>query len=136
MLAITFDPLDPILLFIDLAVYMVAAGLLLFGAYKAKSEWVKAALGALGLSVLGLRLLAVLPSWWLYFADARLHWGGQGCIAIDLQCIKQAIKDTAVVIENAVVLGAFVVGFMIWQRKFPKQLGPGEAKPEATGGYK
>jgi hypothetical protein len=35
-----------------------------------------------------------------------------------------------------VVLGAFVVGFLIWQKKFPKQLAPGETKPEATGGYK
>ena len=34
------------------------------------------------------------------------------------------------------VLGGFVVGFLIWQKKFPKQLAPGEAKPEATGGYK
>lgn len=134
MLAITFDPLDPILLLFE-GVYFLIAFALLGAAFKTKSEWVKASLAALGLSIIALRTLAVLPSWWLYFADTRLDWGGQGCVAIDLSCIKQAAKDTVVVIENAVVLGAFVVGFMIWQRKFPKQLASGESKPDA-GGYK
>jgi hypothetical protein len=41
-----------------------------------------------------------------------------------------------VVVENAVGLGAFVVGFLIWQKKFPKQLASGEPKREMTGGYK
>jgi hypothetical protein len=135
MLAITFDPLDPVLLLFEVVYLAVVAGLF-FGAYKAKGEWMRASLAALALSILAIRTLAVLPSWWLYFADARLKWGGQGCAAIDAQCIKQALKDTVVVIQNAVVLGAFIVGFLVWQKKFPKQLGPGEAKPEATGGYK
>lgn len=132
---VTFDPLDPKLLLFEL-VWLAIAAALMMGAYRAKTEWVRASLAAFGLAILGIRLLAVLPSWWLYFSDSHLHWGGQGCAQIDLQCIKQAVKDTAVVVENAVVLGAFVVGFIIYQRKFPKQLAPGEAKPEATGGYK
>lgn len=131
----TFDPLDPRLLLTEL-VWIAIAAALLGAAYKAKTEWVRASLAGLGLSILGIRLLAVLPSWWLYFADSHLGWGGQGCAKIDLQCIKQALKDTAVVIENGAVLGAFVVGFAIWQKKFPKQLAPGEPKPETTGGYK
>jgi hypothetical protein len=135
LLAVTFDPLDPVLLLFE-GIYIVVAIGLLAAAFKAKSEWAKAGLAGLGLSIIALRSLAVWPSWWLYFADARLKWGGQGCVALDLQCVKQAIKDTAVVVENAVVLGAFVVGFIVWQKRFPKQLAPGEAKPEATGGYK
>jgi hypothetical protein len=131
----TFDPLDPKLLLFEL-IWFAVAGALLLGAYKSKNGWTRASLAALGLAILGIRLLAVLPSWWLYFADGHMKWGGQGCTKIDFQCIKQAMKDTVVVIENAVVLGGFVVGFLIWQKKFPKQLAPGEAKPEATGGYK
>jgi len=131
----TFDPLDPVLLVFELIWFAVAA-VLFAVAYKTKSQWLKASLAGMALAILGIRLLAVLPSWWLYFADGRMKWGGQGCAKIDLQCIKQAAKDTVVVIENAAVLGGFVVGFMIWQRKFPKQLAPGESKPEATGGYK
>ncbi len=135
MLAVTFDPLDPILLLFEGA-YILISAVLFAVAYKAKSEWVRASLAGLALSILGIRLLAVLPSWWLYFAETKLDWGGQGCVEFDLQCGKQALKDTVVVIQNAVVLGAFVVAFIIWQRKFPKDLAPGEAKPEATGGYK
>ena len=48
----------------------------------------------------------------------------------------KSIKDSVVVVQNAVALGAFVVAFVIYQRKFPKQLAPGEPKPDATGGYK
>lgn len=129
------DTANPALLLFE-ALYIGVAIALLLASYKVKSEWVKATLAAFGLAILGLRLLAVIPSWWLYFSDSHMKWGGQGCTAIDASCLKQAAKDTIVVIENAVVLGGFVVGFLIWQKKFPKQLAPGEAKPEATGGYK
>lgn len=132
---ITFDPLDPVLLIFEGIWILLGLGLLLLsGRYK--SGWVKASVAGLGLSILSVRLLMVLPSWWLYFADGTLDWGGQGCVELDISCLKQAAKDTVVVIQNAVVLGAFVVGFIIWQKKNPKQLAPGESKPEATGGYK
>jgi len=129
------DTSNPVMLLFEVIWLGIGIALLLASS-RVKSEWVRATLAAFGLAIIGLRLLAVVPSWWLYFSDAHLHWGGQGCSAIDAACIKQAVKDTAVVIENAVVLGGFVVGFLIWQKKFPKQLAPGESKPEATGGYK
>lgn len=109
---------------------------LLLVAFKAKSEWVKAALGAFAVATLAWRLLAVVPSWWLYFAEGELEWGGQGCVALDASCLKQSVKDTIVVIENAIVLAGFVVAFLMWQKRFPKQLASGESKSEATGGYK
>lgn len=109
---------------------------LLLVAFKAKSEWVKAALGAFAIATLAWRLLAVVPSWWLYFAEGELEWGGQGCVALDASCLKQSVKDTIVVIENAIVLAGFVVAFVMWQKRFPKQLASGESKSEATGGYK
>lgn len=118
------------------AVYFIISGILFAAAYKTKSEWVKASLASLALAIVGWRLLAVIPSWWLYFAEGNLKWGGQGCIQLDVSCLKQAVKDTVVVIENAVALGAFIVAFGLYQKKFPRQLGSGESKLEATGGYK
>lgn len=109
---------------------------LLIFAFKVKSEWVKAAVGAFAVAMLSWRLLAVIPSWWLYFADGELQWGGQGCVTADASCLKQSIKDTIVVIQNAIVLAGIVVAFLIYQKRFPKQLATGESKPEATGGYK
>jgi hypothetical protein len=129
------DTSNPVMLLFEVIWLGIGIALLLASG-RVKSEWVRATLAAFGLAIIGLRLLAVVPSWWLYFSDAHLHWGGQGCTQIDASCIKQAVKDTAVVIENAVVLGGFVVAFLIWQKRNPKQLAPGESKPEATGGYK
>lgn len=149
----TFDPLDPVLLVIHSLWLVVAAGLGM-AAYKAKGGWMRAALAGLALAIAGIWFLAILPSWWLYYADGRMGWGGQGCVEfkpIELyrgltdgairsgatwSCLKQSMKDTIVVGQNAVFVGIFVIGFSIWQKKFPKQLAPGEPKPEATGGYK
>jgi hypothetical protein len=131
---ITWDPLDPILLLFEPLWLGLGVGLMLLSG-RVRSDWVRATLAAMGLSILGLRLLAILPSWWLYFAETKLDWGGQGCVELDVSCLKQAAKDTVVVVQNAAVLGAFVVGFIIWQKKHPKQLAPGESKPEG-GGYK
>ena len=117
-------------------VYLAIAAGLFAGAYKAKTGWGKAGLGAMALTIIAWHLLAILPSWWLYYSDGVLGWGGNGCSALDVKCLKQAIKDTVVVIENGVVLGGFVVAFLMYQKKFPKQLAAGEKKPDATGGYK
>ena len=134
-LGLVFNSISPIWLILEL-VYIVLAAILMAAAYRAKSEWVKAGLATLGLAILAWHILAVLPSWWLYYADGVLGWGGNGCTKIDASCLKQSARDIIVVGENAVGLGAFVVGFLVWQKKFPKQLAPGEPKREMTGGYK
>ena len=134
-LGLVFNSVAPIWLLFE-GVFMVLAGILLAAAYRSKSEWVKAGLATLGLAILAWHILAVLPSWWLYYADGVLGWGGNGCTKIDASCLKQSVRDIVVVGENAVGLGAFVVAFLIWQKKFPKQLAAGEPKREMTGGYK
>lgn len=134
-LGLVFNSISPIWLVLEI-VYIVIAGILMAAAYRAKSEWVKAGLATLGLAILAWHILAILPSWWLYYADGVLGWGGNGCTKIDASCLKQSARDIIVVGENAVGLGAFVVGFLVWQKKFPKQLAPGEPKREMTGGYK
>ena len=134
-LGLVFNNVSPFWLLLE-GVYFVGAIVLLAAAYRAKSEWVKASLGTLALAILAWHILAVLPSWWLYYADGVLGWGGNGCTKLDAVCFKQIAKDLVVVTENAVGLGAFVVGFLMFQKKFPKQLATGEPKRETTGGYK
>lgn len=137
----TFDPVDPKLLLLEVVWVALAAGLF-FLAMRSKSEWVKATLAGFAISILGIRLLAIIPSWWLYFADGRLDWGGQGCTAINpatpegLSCVKQSAKDLIVVIQNGIVLAGFGAAFVIYQRRQPRQLKSGEPKLESTGGYK
>jgi hypothetical protein len=135
-LGLAFNDKSPLWLILQEAVYLGLAFTLLGVAYKAKSDWVRAGLATLGLAILAWHVLAIVPSWWLYYADGVLGWGGNGCTKIDATCLKQSARDIIVVGENAVGLGAFVVGFLMWQKKFPKQLAPGEPKREMTGGYK
>ena len=134
-LGLVFNNVSPFWLLLE-GVYFVGAIVLLGAAYRAKSEWVKASLGVLALAIISWHVLAVLPSWWLYYADGVLGWGGNGCTKLDMVCFKQVAKDLVVVTENAVGLGALVVGFLMFQKKFPKQLATGEPKREMTGGYK
>ncbi len=134
-LGLVFNSISPAWLLLE-GVYIVGGVVLLVAAYRAKSEWVRAGLATLGLAVLAWHILAILPSWWLYYADGVLGWGGNGCTELDASCLKQTARDLVVVVENAVGLGAFVVAFLVWQKRFPKQLAPGEPKREMTGGYK
>lgn len=134
-LGLVFNNVSPYWLLLE-GIYFLGSLILLGAAYKAKSEWVRASLATLALATLAWHILAVLPSWWLYYADGVLGWGGNGCTKLDAICFKQIAKDLVVVIENSVGLGAFVVGFLVYQKKFPKQLAAGEPKREMTGGYK
>ena len=134
-LGLVFNSISPFWLLLE-AAYMVFAVVLLVAAFRSKNEWVRAGLGVMGVAIITWHVLAVIPSWWLYYADGVLGWGGNGCTKLDLSCLKQTAKDLIIVGENAVGLGALVVAFLLYQKKFPKQLAPGEPKREATGGYK
>jgi hypothetical protein len=134
-LGLVFNSVSPFWLLLEL-VYMSIALALLGAAFRAKSEWVKGSLAALGLAIIAWHVLAILPSWWLYYADGVLGWGGNGCTKLDAVCFKQIAKDLVTVTENGIGLGALVVAFLIYQKKFPKQLASGEPKRESTGGYK
>jgi hypothetical protein len=114
---------------------------LLAGAFKAKSEWTRASLAGLGLSILSWRTLAIIPSWWLYYADTQLDWGGQGCVSLStgrdaVSCLKQTARDVVAVVEMGIAFTGFVVAFLMYQKRYPKQLATGEPKPDSTGGYK
>lgn len=117
-------------------IYIGGSLVLLGVAFRSQNQWAKAGLASFGIAMISWRLLAVIPSWWLYYADGVLKWGGQGCAEVDAQCLKQSAKDIVVVVQNGIVLGGFVIAFLLWQKRFPKQLASGEKKPEATGGYK
>lgn len=135
MVNFAFQELNPVLLIFEGVWLALLIGLLVISG-KTKTSWARAGIASIALSMLALRTLAILPSWWLYYSEGELGFGGQGCVSFDLSCLKQTVKDTIVVVQNAVVLGLFVVAFLIWQKRNPTQLAPGETKPEATGGYK
>lgn len=97
---------------------------------KPKDEgerWISASLVSFGIFVVLIVTMAIIPSFWLYFADGTLQWTGQL-----LQIVRDIIVSGYYVVA-LVVLGA---GVLIYQKRNPKVLISGEDKREATGGYK
>jgi hypothetical protein len=102
-------------------------------------RWVSLSLITIGIWIAMIIFLAVIPSWWLYFADATLKWTDNFTLSLGVRKIvlsKQVIRDLIVVIWYGVALlagGLLVRGY---NKRNPKVLAPDESKREATGGYK
>jgi hypothetical protein len=102
-------------------------------------RWVSLALVMIGIWLAMIVALAVIPSWWLYFADATLKWTDNFTLRLGIRTIvlpKQVLRDLIVVIWYGAALTAAGVAIHVYNRRRPKVLPPDEAKREATGGYR
>jgi hypothetical protein len=102
-------------------------------------RWVSLWLVAMGIFVVMIIFLAVIPSWWLYFADATLKWTDKFTLSLGIRKIvlaKQMIRDLIVVVWYGVALVAAGLLIHVYNRRNPKALARDESKREATGGYK
>ena len=102
-------------------------------------RWIKITLITMGLWVALFITMAVIPSYWLYFADGTLKWTGRFTVPYgfgELDLPQQALRDVIVVIWYGLALGAFGVGVLLYNKRNPRTLPSGEEKREATGGYK
>ena len=92
--------------------------------------WTKAVIASLILWFIGITALAVIPSWWLYFADETLGWrGGEG---LDFWLFK---------LRDIIASGLFGTPFLImivvpyflqkWRRRLR-----GESEGRPAGGYR
>ena len=102
-------------------------------------RWIALSLVTLGIWLAMIVVLAVIPSWWLYFADATLKWTDNFKLRLGIRTIvlpKQVIRDAIVVVWYGVALVAAGVMIGVYNRRHPRVLPPDEAKREATGGYK
>ena len=92
--------------------------------------WTKAVLFCLGLAFFSVITMAVIPSFWLYFAEQKLGWGGiSGTsnwrpLARDFVAVNLAIGPFVTV----VVAGAIMQN---WRRKLR-----GASAERAAGGYR
>jgi hypothetical protein len=102
-------------------------------------RWFTLALVMLALTAGLFVTMAVVPSWWLYFADGTLRWTGKFTVPLGVRKLvlpMQAVRDVIVVVWYGLVLGAAGLGVRVYNRRNPRQLPSGEEKREATGGYK
>jgi len=102
-------------------------------------RWVSLSLVTMGIFVAMIIFLAVIPSWWLYFADATLKWTDNFTLSLGVRKIvlsKQVIRDLIVVLWYGVALLAAGLMIGIYNRRNRKVLPADEGKREATGGYR
>ena len=102
-------------------------------------RWVKLTLVMLAIWVVLFVTMAVIPSYWLYFADGTLKWTGKFQLPLGVRTLTlplQAVRDMVVIIWYTVALAAAGLAIRIYNRRNPKTLPSGEEKREATGGYK
>jgi hypothetical protein len=102
-------------------------------------RWVKLVLVTMAIWVALFVTMAVIPSFWLYFADGTLKWTGRFTVPYgfgELDLPQQAIRDVIVVVWYGLALGVFGLGIRMYNQRNPKTLPTGEEKREATGGYK
>jgi hypothetical protein len=89
--------------------------------------WTKAVVAALVLWFLAFTFLAVIPSWWLYFAGSKLKWTAQ-------QFWKFKVRDLVAVILFSIPLGGFIT-VPYWLQKWRRRL-RSESESRPTGGYR
>ena len=102
-------------------------------------RWVALTLVMMGIWIALFITMAVIPSFWLYFADGTLKWTGKFEVPLGIRTLSlpmQAVRDVVVVIWYGVVLVAAGLLIRVYNRRNPKVLPAGEEKREATGGYK
>jgi len=102
-------------------------------------HWVKLVLVTMAIWLLMFVTLAVIPSFWLYFADGTLKLTGKFTVPYGLGKLvlpMQMVRDVIVVLWYGLALTGFGLAVRAYNRRNPRTLPAGEEKREATGGYK
>jgi hypothetical protein len=102
-------------------------------------RWVSLTLVTMGIWIALFITMAVIPSYWLYFADGTLKWTGKLEVPLGFRTLSlpmQAVRDVVVLVWYTVALVAAGLAIRVYNRRNPKVLPAGEEKREVTGGYK
>jgi hypothetical protein len=102
-------------------------------------RWISLTLVTMAIWVALFIAMAVIPSYWIYFADGTLKWTGTFEVPLGFRTLTlqmEAIRDVVVLILYGAAIGAAVVAIYLYNKRNPKTLPSGEEKREATGGYK
>lgn len=95
--------------------------------------WTRAVVFCLFLWFLAVLFIAVVPSWWLYFADQKLHWRQCPC-PTNLKFWEFEARDVVAAGLFSVPFGAFIV-IPYYVQKLRRRL-RSESESRPTGGYR
>lgn len=93
--------------------------------------WTKAVLFSLGFAFFCVISMAVIPSFWLYFADQKLKWDGSGPLGLWLKLLRDFIAVNLTMGPFVTVIVAVSI-IQNWRRKLRGETG--DVRP--TGGYR
>jgi hypothetical protein len=133
--------------FVGLRGLLVAAGsvvltaVFVFAAMRLResSGWLSSIFGMMAATVVMWWLFGILPSAWVYFADAQEDLLAGRVIPNALPGFGdfyEFFRDLVVVAETGVAILAFVVAAFWIQKRYPRALAEGEEARPQSGGYK
>ncbi len=111
---------------------------------REKQGWLSAILGMMAATIAAWWAFGILPSAWIYFADAQQDLMQDtvipGTIAIGNFVIAsnfyQVFRDIIASVINGVAIGAFAFAAFWIQKRYPRALAEGEEPRPQSGGYK
>jgi hypothetical protein len=124
---------------------MIGSGVLIvvfaFAAMRLRdsSGWLSSIFGMMSATVLLWWLFGIIPSAWVYFADAESDLMTGTIIPAALPGMGnfyQLFRDLVVAGEMGVAIIAFVVAAFWLQKRYPRSLAEGEESRPQSGGYK
>ena len=94
-------------------------------------NWTKSCIAALALWILAIGSIAIVPSWWLYYATASLQWTGPPASSFWLMQLRDLIACILFSVPTALFI---VVPYFLqnWRRRL--RGAGGESRP--SGGYR
>ncbi|MGI9015606.1 MAG: hypothetical protein ACR2HR_00630 [Euzebya sp.] len=106
--------------------------------------WVSATLGCCAAMIASLWAFGILPSAWIYFMDGAKDVVADQIIPTRIAIgdftifgnFYQVFRDSIVMVETMVAMGAFGALALYVQKKYPRTLAQGEEAREQSGGYK
>ena len=126
------------------SIVMAAAFLLLAQRIRDRNGWVSALFGTMGATIAGFWFFGILPSAWVYFADGRRDVLADTIIpqriafgeAEFMANFYTVFRDSIVMVETIVAMGAFAAVCLVIQKRYPRGLAEGEDRGPTSGGYK
>ena len=91
--------------------------------------WTKAVIASLLLWIFGITFIALIPSWWLYFAEQRLGWRDTPSTFLLFE-----LRDLIAIILFSAPFGALIV-IPYYVQKWRRRL-RSESESRPTGGYR
>lgn len=106
--------------------------------------WVSATFGGCAAMIAGLWAFGILPSAWIYFLDGASDILTDTVIPSRIAIgdfvvvgnFYQVFRDSIVMVETMIAMGAFGAVALYVQKKYPRTLAEGEEAREQSGGYK